>query len=114
MSSKSLRDFIKPFIDSNEYKPKNADLLLDIRDEMWIFYDVEFPLTQCSEETSVKYGGLIPSEFHLEKIITEYGATINIYAATKQVSLKRFMGKAGLNLNIIEAPCPYNIFNYKT
>jgi hypothetical protein len=70
-------DFIEPFIGADgEDWPDDGDLISDLKETMWLFYDGDFPFLQCHQECWGLYRSLFPDVPGLETDLTEYGEEV--------------------------------------
>ncbi len=76
---KEGQDFIDVFFEGED-KPSDDELLADLKSELYIFNDDDFPLVQCLEETYTYYSSLFPTHLCQDKIRTEYGEYIGLYS----------------------------------
>jgi hypothetical protein len=105
-------EFCTAFMQCDEYKPMDEDLLEDITDDIWILFDGEFPGVQCAEETTTRYGNAFPNQYRIESITTEYGEKIDLYSAEKIEEILEASKLLGIRLEIVRSPFPITLNNY--
>lgn len=96
-------NFIDQFIGNDqESEPEDDQLIADLRSELWIFYDADFPLLQCHEETWSACRGLFPHTEGLETERTEYGVEVAFFPVTSYESVKSQLTTLGHRVSRVE------------
>jgi hypothetical protein len=106
------RDFIAPFLENDDIQPKLSSPIAEIADDIWILSDIEFPLTQCVEETySIFCGTFLDIE---GKVLmkTEYGHTYELYPKIKYLEIKEILEKNGYSVDSKLLSFPAHLYNY--
>ncbi len=106
------RAFIEPFLETGEYKPRSKEILSDLKDELWILYDNEFPGTQCAEETTTFFGGLFPSGHLIRTIYTEYRHEIDLYGLEGIDEMIKEVEQSGILVERVNCPFPMDLRDY--
>jgi hypothetical protein len=106
------REFVKVFMQSDSEFPRMDEQMKELESEIWILYDIEFPITQCAEETYTYYSDLMPSEYCKEKVQTEYGQFIGLFSVSDFVYIKDFMEDKYCLITSLRSPFPLNIVHY--
>ena len=104
--------YVTPFMSCDEITPENGDLLKDVSHGIFILDDVEFPITQCAEETYSFIVIGLPDDYLVDTIRTEYGSYIGLYPKSRFVEMKDIFERKGYTVNSIRSPFPKNIFHY--
>lgn len=101
----SGREFVRVFItedvELDHVFPKMNESMEKLMSELWIFYDGDFPDTQCVEATYTDNLSLFPSEYVEDTIRTEYGANIGLFNISNFKKIKRQMEKSGCTVENI-------------
>jgi hypothetical protein len=106
------RDFIASFLEKNDVQPELTSLIAELADEIWILYDVEFPLTQCIEETYSIFCDIsldIKGEILMK---TEYGHPYVLYPKTKYLEMKEVLEAHGCSVDSELLSFPTNLYSY--
>ena len=104
--------WLDDFMQFDETKPRNEDLLADLRDSVWVLGNDEFPLTQCAEESFGCYGSLFPDCEYALTIRTEYGMPLRLYPKTAYLAIKNHLAQAGHQISDVIATFPMHIYSY--
>ena len=74
------KDFIKPFMESDEIQINQFDYIDSIIGEVFILNDYEFPLIQLAEEAYSEVKGInFSSTCHVEESFTEYDKPVGFF-----------------------------------
>jgi len=106
------RVFVTCFIDGVEERaPEPNDSLADLAD-FFIFSDMEFPITQLTQETYYYHREKLPKEFTAQVIWTEYGEEIGLFAKKDFCEVKDYLERQGYSATCKKLSIPLEIYNY--
>ncbi|MBB3010251.1 hypothetical protein [Cupriavidus alkaliphilus] len=111
-------EVIDPYLSSDPLLERETSVyptpmcrLVDLADKLWIFYDAEFPLIQCVEETFNQYlTGLLDEKDHT--IMMEYSMPIGFYPKARFAEIEHKLEQKGINVDSKPYQLPYSIYNY--
>lgn len=109
------RKYVKTFMpNDDEQFPEFNESMDDLKSKLWIFYDGEFPITQCVEETYTYYSHLMPKEYCKDKIRTEFGQYIGLFSISDFVYIKDHMESDNCIVGSLRTPFSMNICHYSS
>lgn len=107
------RVYLKIFMQNDDEQfPGFSERMKELKEKLWIFYDGDFPITQCLEETYTYYSHLMPQEYCKDKVRTEYGQYIGLFPISDFVYIKDHMENDNCIVGSLNSPFPINICHY--
>lgn len=106
------RDFIAPFLENDDVQPELTSLIAEIADEIWILYDVEFPLTQCVEETYSMFCHISLDTKGKVLMKTEYDRPYALYPKIKYLKMKEILEAHGFSIDSQLLSFPAHLYSY--
>jgi hypothetical protein len=105
--------YLDDFMQFDGTEPRDGDRLEDLCGQVWVLDDVEFPLTQCAQETFEWYGRYLPQCDDVLAITTEYGMPLLLYQRSSYLGLKSFLTAGGHHMTEEMATFPMTVFSYQ-
>jgi hypothetical protein len=107
------RRFVSVFCEYDRPRPQDEDLIEDIRHDVFILDDREFPITQCADETYNDHAEVLPPLGAGREIRTEYGADIGLYLKSDFLTMKEYMDKTGFAITSKRFPFISSLHDYQ-
>jgi len=104
--------YLREFMQFDRITPKDTDRLAEIEHDVWVLDDVEFPLTQCAEESFGSYGHHFPECDNAITVQTEYGMPLRLYPKSAYLAIKGHLTEAGHRISDRLATFPMSIYPY--
>jgi len=89
-------EYSSVFLENDTYKPSDGDLLSDIKEDVWILDDADFPIEQFLQETTMNHGENFPTELRARTVQAESGCDIDLYPSGETASLLRKLREEGI------------------
>ena len=100
------------FLETEENRPADEEVISDLQETVYVFCELEFPITQCAEQTYTLFYEHVPTSFLVGEIGTEYGEKIGIFHKSNFVEMKESITCNGLTVEPVLSPFGKYIFDY--
>jgi hypothetical protein len=104
--------YLDDFMQCDEVQPQESDLLEDIHNDVWVLSDIEFPITQCVQESFEFYGQNFPAFDDALTITTEYGMPLRLYPKARYLEIKAHLWDLGHQISEQRSEIPMHIYPY--
>ena len=106
------KEYIGAFLEAEESRPADDQLIADLQESVWVFCESEFPITQCAEQTYTLLSNKLPTLFLAGEITTEYGEKIGLFNKSDFVEMKEAITRHGYSVEPLLSPFGKYIFDY--
>jgi hypothetical protein len=104
--------YLDDFMQYDEVEAEEWDTLDAIRHGVWVLNNLEFPITQCAQETFQFYGRHFPEFDDAVTIRTEYGMPLRLYPKSRYFELKAHLLDAGHKVSEEPSRVSMHIYAY--
>ena len=105
------REYLQPFMQCDETTPR-PDSKIDELDDMWIFNDSEFPMTQLAEETYTEVKAYLPLDLMNIELRTEYHHHIGLFPLDQFDPIEAHLDKSGFKVDKVASLVHVDLRNY--